>query len=489
MIRHHVRWPALALGAGLILTLAIAWGGAAPAVPKPSAPGAEGPSAITDAQGRFRFDGLHSSSHILRLDPQSLTGFELSPDRMSLTLSPGVTRSVAVAPGLALRAAYHDDGAVLDGVLFRDHNGDGLQSANEPGLAGARVIDPDVYQYFVPFNDFSTATQPADLFQSFRDVLGPGCLNDPSTSTTIVETISLTASSNGTTVFYDHWEDGYDADPIAPAPGSSTEVTPNLPAGQGPPLWRNNIPVPRPAGTLLRDGRDRITIIGQPVSMVRASWLDLPGTRLAGAWEMARVSDWGQHYVIPVGEDLGQRNSNPTLRSGDYDYVSVSVMAAYDNTSVTIVTDPTSPATSTRTYILNTGQTAYVRGSPTLQVGSGLYAIHSGATVDSSLPVQAQVRAGNFRAPYSGRSYSLVPVERWSNDYWSPIAGFDRTTNNCRVNYLPPQNTGNRSADVDIYIYNPSAAALPVTYTGPGGGGTITIPARSTGSYLKLRFP
>jgi uncharacterized repeat protein (TIGR01451 family) len=488
MFRHSSRWPAIVLVAGLIFALTMAWSGSAPTANTTPARETDGPSVITDAQGRFRFDELHSSSHILRLDPQSLPGFNLSADRSTLTLSPGATRSLAVAPGLALRATYHDGGSLLDGVLFRDHDGDGLQSASEPGLAGARVIDPDIYQYFVPFDDFATATRPADLYQSFRDVLGPGCLNDPSTSTTIVSTISLTASSNGTTVFYDHWEDGYDADPIAPAAGSSTQRTLNVPAGQGP-LWQNNIPVPRAAGSLLRDGRDRITIIGQPVSMMRASWLDNPGTRLAGAWEMQRVSEWGRDYVIPVGEDLGQRNPNPALRTGDHDYVSVSVMAAYDNTAVTIVTDPTTPATSTRTYTLNAGQTAYVRGSPTLQVGSGQYAIHSGATVDSSLPVQVQVRSGNCRAPYSGRSYSLVPVERWANDYWSPVSGFAQGVNGCIVDYLPPQNGQNRSADADIYITNPNATPLTVSYEGPGAPGSIVVPPNSTVSYLRSRFP
>src|SRR5262249_28933923 len=156
------------------------------------------------------------------------------------------------------------------------------------------------------------------------------------------------------------------------------------------------------------------------------------------------------------------------------------------------VTDPTSPATSTRTYTLNAGQTAYVRGSPILQVGSGTYAIHSGATVDSSLPVQVQVRSGNCRAPYSGRSYSLVPAEPWTTDYWRPVSTFYHGATGWEVAYLPPQTPGpgvDLSADVDIYIFNPSAAPLPVNYDGPGGAGTITIPAKSTGSYLKLRFP
>src|SRR5262249_26807042 len=154
----------------------------------PQAP--DGPSVLTDTEGHFRFEGLHSASHILRVDPRTLpTGLAPDAAHLTMTLSPGVTRALAIAPGLALRATYHDDGTLLDGVLFHDRDGDGLQEAGESGLAGARLIDPDVYQYFVPFDDFQTPTHPADLYQSMRDVLGPGCLNDPSTSTTIVSTI------------------------------------------------------------------------------------------------------------------------------------------------------------------------------------------------------------------------------------------------------------------------------------------------------------
>jgi uncharacterized repeat protein (TIGR01451 family) len=436
-----------------------------------SAQEADGPSVLTDAQGRFRFDGLRSSSHILRLDPRSLPDFELSPERSILTLSPGATRSLAVAPGLALRATYHGDGAVLDGVLFRDHDGDGLQSAGELGLAGARVIDPDIYQYFVPFND-------NNLYTSFSDVLVPtGCLVPPPpdpTSSIIDSTISLTGSSAGTQVFYDHWEDGYDADPIVPAPGSSTVLlTVNAGIVQ---TWRNNIPIPRAQASLLFDGRDRITVIGQPVAAVRAAWLTSPGTLLAGAWEMPKVSDWGANYTIPIGEDLGRGVG--TAPFSDFDYVSASIMAAYDATVVRI--DANADGVFEISDTINAGEAIFVRGS----VDPATISIRSGAQVSASLPVQVQVRAGNCRAPYSGRSYTLVPVEKWSNDYWSPITSFLFTPGVCTVGYSPPQ--PNQSADVDIYIVNPNPAPLAVSFENPGGAGTLTIPARTTASYLKL---
>jgi uncharacterized repeat protein (TIGR01451 family) len=426
---------------------------------------------FTDAQGRFRFDGLRSSSHILRLDPQTLPDFTLSPDRSLLTLSPGATRSLAVAPGLALRATYQSDGAVLDGVLFRDRDGDGLQSAGELGLAGARVIDPDIYQYYVPFDD-------NNLEASFADVLVPtGCLpNGPTepVTTIIRSTISLTGSSDGTQVFYDHWEDGYDPDPIVPAAGSTTvRLSVNAGAVQ---TWPNDIPTPRSSTPLLFDGRDRITIIGQPVAAMRAAWLTGPGPLLAGAWEMQRVSEWGSNYTIPIGEDLGRLTGGVT--NGDFDYVSASVMAAYDATVVRI--DANADGIFERTDTINAGETAFIRGS----VDPATISIHSGAQISASLPVQVQVRAGNCRAPYSGRSYTLVPVEKWSNDYWSPVASFLATPGICTVGYVPAQ--PNTSADVDIYIVNPNPTPLAVSFENPGGAGTLTVPARSTASYLKL---
>jgi uncharacterized repeat protein (TIGR01451 family) len=489
MIRHSMRWPALLLVAGLIAALTLSLGN--PALPQTTptmAPPSDAPtindatlsssipvasavlgdpSVLTDMQGRFRFDGLTHASHILRLDTHTLpAGFVPNAPQPSLTLSPGVTRSLAIAPGLTLRATYHDDGTLLDGAVFHDQNGDGLQAADELGVAGARVIDPGVFQYYVPFSD-------NDLQQSFADLTNAACLNRAS-SPAIASTISLTSSADGTTVYYDQWEDGYDIDPTVPGPTSQTFT---LNAGKVQ-TWQNNIPTPRAPANLLYDGRDRITVVGEPVSAVRAAWLTPnPGTLLAGAWEMPKVSDWGRDYIIPIGEDIGQRG---TQTFGDYDYVSASVMAAYDGTVVQL--DPNADGIFNPPQTLNAGQTLYIRGSAN-QVG---IAIRSGAEVKSTLPVQVQVRAGNCRAAYSGRSYTLVPVERWSNDYWSPVPGFLNGQNNCTVRYQPPPQPvqPNASADVDIYIFNPNATALAVTYEDASGTGVINIPPRTTRSYL-----
>ncbi|HEX5690717.1 MAG TPA: hypothetical protein VFX76_11975, partial [Roseiflexaceae bacterium] len=377
-----------------------------------------------------------------RIDPQTLPdGVEAQSSPLALTLSPGAAQSLKLAQGLALRAVYHENGMLLDGAIFHDLDGDGVQTDGEIGLPGVRVIDPDVYQYFVPFDD-------NNLAQSFGDVLVPtGCLPGGPTETVtnvIDSNISITGSSNGTLVYYDHWEDGYDADPLVAGP---TTLQLTIIAGQVQ-TWRNNINTPRSNAPILFDGRDRITIVGQPVSAVRAAWLTGPGPLLAGAWEMPRVSDMGRQYTIPVGEDLGRGTGAAPF--SDFDYVSASIMAAYDGTVVQI--DANADGVFERTETINAGQSAFIRGS----VDPAVVSIRSGAKINSSLPVQVQVRGGNCRAPYSGRSYSLIPVEKWSNDYWSPISSFASGQNGCVVRYnpQPPTTPLNPipSADVDIYI-------------------------------------
>ena len=467
-ICDSVRFGRLALLTTLAWLLATAASASVPAgQPRPAR--GEGPSAWTAEDGSFRFVGLHDSSHILRVDTATLPATSrVGSAQAAMTLSPGSAQALSLAPDLVMSARYQHAGTTIDGIVFRDWDGDQRQSPGEPGVASVRVIDPDIYQYFIPGDDNNT-------YQAFADQLASsGCLPTPlpdPVSHTLVSIISLTGSANGTQVFYDHWEDGYDTDPLAA--GSTTEVF-TLNAGQVR-LLQNEIPIPRAPANLLYDGLDRITIIGQPIAVVRAGWLTSPGPLLAGAWEVPRVSTWGQRYVIPVGEDLGRGGSLPL---GDFDYVSSTVMAAYDGTDVQI--DADADGVFERTATLAAGQTIFLRGS----VDPSVVSIHSGAQISASQPVQVQVRAGNCRAPYSGKSYTLIPTERWSNDYWSPVDGFLPGANGCTVGYDPPQPN---PADTNVYLYNPNTTPLPVTYEAADGTGVITIPPQSTGSYLSLR--
>ena len=116
---------------------------------------------------------------------------------------------------------------------------------------------------------------------------------------------SVVAWSANTTVYYDHWENGYGFDPNNP--GSTADETDslvtqgatrtyessNVPSGGPPPATRN--PAATCAGQTnpgnrCYDGGDRIYIAGGPVTVTRAVWTEAAGVGNQGdAWEIYPV--------------------------------------------------------------------------------------------------------------------------------------------------------------------------------------------------------
>ena len=66
--------------------------------------------------------------------------------------------------------------------------------------------------FFVPFpeNDMITSLQTIDAYQG-------------NIGTVVRSTVSIVAGNNGTVIYYDHWEDGYEGDITAPTQ-STTQV-------------------------------------------------------------------------------------------------------------------------------------------------------------------------------------------------------------------------------------------------------------------------
>ena len=267
-------------------------------------------STMTDEQGHYRFENLEKGTHKVTLDLSTLpTKLQPVADEASpvLWLNPGQEMtSEPSSTGVRFTAAYDRETGDISGVVFWDQNGDGLQGSDEPGLAGVRVIDPTVHQYFVPFNDQNLWTLFDEKNRCHGDVVN---VIAPINSFTY-----LTAGSDGTIYYYDHWEDGYDADPLNPDAASTTEVG-ALDAGATQ-IFQDNIS-PTLIGTLVGgryyyDGRDRITVFGENATAVRLAYPDQvvdsggqnSGVIAAAAWEIPEVADWGTEYIATVGEDL-----------------------------------------------------------------------------------------------------------------------------------------------------------------------------------------
>src|SRR5439155_27041070 len=144
---------------------------------------------------------------------------------------------------------------------------------------------------------------------------------------------SVVVAANGTVVYFDQWEDGYEIDLSHPTQattqiwgdGNDTNGIPpgfahdpaGLAAGTVISL-RNTVALPRNPAVLLFDGRDRIA--GTKALVVsRAAWPTTPGPVMAGAVEVAATLDYGTNYVSPVGQDLTNKL---------FQYVAFFVMAA-----------------------------------------------------------------------------------------------------------------------------------------------------------------
>jgi uncharacterized repeat protein (TIGR01451 family) len=414
----------------------------------------DGPSTVSGPDGVFHLAGLERGTHKLYLDLDTLP-VELRPDSATspviLWLNPGQSLvSTATESGVRFSAAYHATGDAISGVVFLDQDGDGRQRAGEPGLSGVTVIDPTSHQYFIPFDDRNLIA----LLEA-SDQCQPSPSAPPEeVGAVLASNISLTASSNGTTYYYDHWEDGYDADPLNPAP--STEIG-LLNAGQVR-TFASNVDTTVPWGSVFYyDGGDRITIVGEEASVVRSAYpASAIGTRLAGAWEIEEVAAWGDDYIVPAGEDWGA--------GADFEFTGATITALQDGTQLYY--------NGSLAATLSAGGTHFING---VGDGSGL---NSGDMFTATHPIQvhtySSICASGMNNYWSGNGYTLEPVQQWDSDYWSPVQNRSVCPN------------GN-SAAVDIFLYNASGGNINLTIDDGAVYNRVLPPGRS--SVLALIAP
>lgn len=411
----------------------------------------------TDDTGHYRFQNIPKATHKIWLDLATLPE-RLSPaegeDSPALWLNPGMTvTSEPLSTGVRFTAVYERERGDISGFVFEDLNRNGQPDPGEPGLAGVRVIDPALHQYFVPFNDVNLW----ELFDDKNTGLTPACHPtgvpvDPAAG--LESFIFLTASSDGTVFYYDHWEDGYDPDPVVPGPTTQVGI---LDAGASE-LFENVILPANIGSTFYFDGRDRITVFGEKATVIRQAFPVVPGPVLAGAWEVSEVADWGTDFVATVGEDL---NFNPGIN--DHQFSGLEVMAAAPGTQIF--------RNGSLVGVLDPGETLFINGANDGPGGGG---VDSDDVFTSTAPIQIQMLNGACDARYSADGYMLLPVNDWSNAYWAPVPGFTAACNRDGLN-----------VDTDIYLHNPNNNPIVVTVdSNLGSNRPVTVPANTTLSLL-----
>ncbi|GIK42094.1 MAG: hypothetical protein BroJett011_59270 [Chloroflexota bacterium] len=338
---------------------------------------------------------------------------------------------------------------------------------------GGRI---DNFTFFIPFAaDLLDDQFEVGLSDTSPPPRPPSLLNNP-----IVMVISIAVDREGSLIFYDHWEDGLEANLTQPTQSSTEIWGDDNPANGIPPGFtrdllasaalpnddvitlRNTVELPRDptfscgvTRVFCADGGDVLTSEGGAVAVSITFWTAPPGPGplFTDAWELYPTNRWGTLYQIPIGENLA--GTGPNQRPG-FEVVGLNVQAAEDNTEVQL--DLNADGIFEETKILNEGEQWAKLGT---EVGIGPESVLVGATVKSSAPVQVHVVAANPQSRYEMRGFTMVPVDQLTNDYLSP-----------------------RSSDGDFWLYNPNPDNLAVRVeTSIAAPTTIVITGNTTIKY------
>lgn len=272
--------------------------------------------------------------------------------------------------------------------------------------------------------------------------------------------VSISALSDNTILYYDHWEDGFEIDVTRPQQPTTQLWGDGNPANGAPPgiptdrimadtviVLSNAVDINTLRTVIDFDGGDRVSS-SNLIAMTRAGWATGSSTLLSDAVEVYDTNSWGTTFETPVGENL---NYNQL-----FEYSAVVVMAATDNTTVTV--DFNGDGTFDGYTVLNQGQSYHIERS---QLG----AFSVGARIAATGPVQAYMITGDVCDNYESRWYTLYPTERWSSSYYNPVG--------------TPAGDG-----TTVFAYNPHTTPLAVQWeTAAGAQPAITVPPRST-SYV-----
>jgi uncharacterized repeat protein (TIGR01451 family) len=273
----------------------------------------------------------------------------------------------------------------------------------------------------------------------------------------ICSTIGLVATADYQVVYYDHWEDGYEADLLNPTQ-SSTEIY-HLSVGaslsltstqtNGPTI-NQAIPIPRSQSSdpsnLRYDGGDRIITSGGPVALTHVMW-PVNSSWAGGGWEVYSGQVYAETYTyhLPIGEDLYAFGGGDNGAYGDFRNVFLELGAFEQDTIVSI-----DNGDQVVTLSLDQGQTyssqGYINSSsaPTIS-------INTSTVIRANRPIQVGLMTGADSPPagFQSRFFMVMPDQHWGADYVVPNPRGDNSTDN------------NRDAPAEVYLSNPND--FPIT--------------------------
>ena len=346
-------------------------------------------------------------------------------------------------------------------------------------LAGAQLPasaanPPPVQLFYVPF--------PEDQLLLGLQAIefgGPGIVpTDP-----VWVYISIAAIANNTLIYYDKWENGYDADIANPV----NIYSPGNPGGTQ--IWGNqNVLDGAPPGVVTNAGdvvnagtvivlnnpvtstapldtnfsaRDKIAAT-KTISINHTGWATGPNTLLAGSVEVYDTNSWGTDYRVPVGQDIPDATDFQM-----FEYTALYIMAGPGGANIQIDADADGVFETAVTLL--EGEGYLVNGG-----------VNVGGRVLSDNPIQVDFLTGDIGSNYESRDSVLLPLNLTFSEYFTPVSTASTAQSL----------TG---TDTTVWLYNPGAGAITVDYDRRVAGvfttSSFVVPGGPAGGYVKQIVP
>ncbi len=274
--------------------------------------------------------------------------------------------------------------------------------------------------------------------------------------------LSITVNADGTVIYYDHWEDGFETRINDPIQATTDVWGDNNPANGMPPgyatdylqagdviILNNVVDVTGwPASLVIKyDGGDKIAST-EAIAVTRTSWASGSNTLHAGSIEMLDISVWGERFDMPADTDD---------QANDFDYAGLAVMASVDGTQIYL--------NGSLVTTINEGQ-SYLFADNTINGGDRV-------TTNAGHPVQAAFLTGDIGSNYESSWFTLYPYDLLGTSYYSVVPGFATPARTTRV-----------------FIENPNTNTITVHYQFYGGSEqTIDVPSYATVSIVVPTTP
>jgi len=216
--------------------------------------------------------------------------------------------------------------------------------------------------------------------------------------------------------------------------------------------------------------------VNRTVNITRSLFPTGTGTFLAGAFELFPAEQFGNNYVLPIGE-------NTPNSDGMFEQVAVTIMASEDDTSVIFDPDGNGPTAAFPAVILDRGESIEFGLGDDAAQGRDLL-ISEGATVNAGEPVQVNVLTGDVNSTYEVRFYTLFPNALLSNVYYEAV-GTTVAADEAVVFLYNPNN-----ADIVINAFtnlDPNGVSTPVLVPG-NQSARFEVPVANANGLTGIRF-